>query len=167
MQPDEVDEWWLSVTDPAPVPPLFLQSPTEVNKEHNWWPGNNKTNNHLGENFLQNDVNNLHPGTDGFEKNEFDFDMLEGNSRVKPDKSTTRREDIPKLFLDDLEEDDGDGRRRKAAVNIQRWFRGWKTRKQLSGQNAVKELLSQKKMEKEKQVLSEQTEVHIHACSTK
>ncbi|KAL9956558.1 hypothetical protein ACROYT_G038050 [Oculina patagonica] len=158
LQPDEVDEWWLSVTDPAPVPPLFLQSPTEVNKEHNWWSGTNKTNNHVGENFLQNDVNNLTPGTDGFEKNVLDFDMLEGNSRVKPDKSTTRREDIPKLFLDDLEEDDGDSRRRKAAVNIQRWFRGWKTRKQLSGQNAVKELLSQKKMEKEKQVLSEQTE---------
>lgn len=114
----------------------------------------------MGDDFLQNDVNQSPHGTDGFDKNELDFVLLEGNSRVKLDKSTTRREDIPKLFLDDLLEDEGDRRRRKAAVNIQRWFRGWKTRKQLSGQNAVKQLLSQKKMEKEKQMFSEQTEVH-------
>ena len=138
-----------------------------MNKEHNWWPGTNKINNHVDEDFLQNDDNNLPTGTDGFHKNELDFDMVEGNSRVKPDKSTTRREDIPKLFLDDLLEDESDSRRRKAAVHIQRWFRGWKARKELSGQNAVKQLLSQKKIEKEKQVLSEQTEVHVYVCSIK
>ncbi|KAJ7372675.1 hypothetical protein OS493_017948 [Desmophyllum pertusum] len=158
LEPDEVDEWWLSVADPAPVPPLFLQSPTEVNKEHNWWPGTNKTTNHMDEDFLQNDVDNLPSGTNGFDQNDSDFRMLEGNSRIKPDKSTTGREGIPKLFLGDIvEPDEVDIRRKKAAVSIQRWFRGWRSRKQLSGQNAVKQLLSQKKMEKEKQMFSDHT----------
>lgn len=165
LQPDEVDEWWLSVADPTPVPPLFLQSPTELNKENDRWPGSNKTSNHVGEDFLLGDVSNARPVTNNFDQSDPDFDMLEGNSRIKPDKSTTRREDIPKLFLDDLLEDEGDSRRKKAAVSIQRWFRGWKTRKQLSGQNAVKELLSQKKVEKEKEMFgghtSMQTEVHL------
>jgi len=157
LQPDEVDEWWLSVADPTPVPPLFLQSPTELNKENDWWPGLNKTSNHVGEDFLLGDVSNARPVTNNFDQSDPDFDMLEGNSRIKPDKSTTRREDIPKLFLDDLLEDEGDSRRKKAAVSIQRWFRGWKTRKQLSGQNAVKELLIQKKMEKEKEMFGDHT----------
>ena len=159
LQPDEVDEWWLSVSDPAPVPPLFLQSPTELNKEHNWWPGDNKTSNHLGEDFLLSDVNNSQPVINNFDQSDPDFDVCEGNSRIKPDKSTARREDIPKLFLDDLLEDEGDSRCKKAAVNIQRWFRGWKARKQFSGQNAVKELLSQKKMEKEKEMFSNHTNI--------
>lgn len=146
------------MADPAPVPPLFLQSPTEVNKEHNWWPGTNKTTNHMDEDFLQNDVDNLPSGTNGFDQNDSDFRMLEGNSRIKPDKSTTGREGIPKLFLGDIvEPDEVDIRRKKAAVSIQRWFRGWRSRKQLSGQNAVKQLLSQKKMEKEKQMFSDHT----------
>lgn len=166
MQPDEVDEWWLSVADPAPVPPLFLQSPTEVNKERDWWPGTNETSNRVGEDFMLGDVNNARPVINNFDQSDLDFDMLEGKSGIKPDKSITRREDIPKLFLDDLLEDEGDSRRKKAAVNIQRWFRGWKTRKQLNGQNAVKELLSQKKMEKEKEMFSDytnmQTEVHVY-----
>lgn len=119
----------------------------------------------MGEDFLLGDVSNARPVTNNFDQSDPDFDMLEGNSRIKPDKSTTRREDIPKLFLDDLLEDESDSRRKKAAVSIQRWFRGWKTRKQLSGQNAVKELLSQKKMEKEKEMLGDhtsmQTEVHL------
>ena len=124
----------------------------------------------MGDEFLLGDVNNARPATNNFDQNDPDFDMLEGNSRIKPDKSTTRREDIPKLFLDDILEDEGDSRRKKAAVNIQRWFRGWKTRKQLSGQNAVKELLSQKKIEKEKEMFSDHTDmqtevkvqVHVH-----
>ena len=87
------------------------------------------------------------------EQNVSDFDLVEGNSRVKLDKSVSRRDDIPKLFLDDLIEDQSDSKRRRAAINIQRWFRGWKTRKELRGKNAVKELLSQKKIEKEKQIL--------------
>ena len=119
----------------------------------------------MGEDFPLGNVNNARPVTNNFDHHP-DFDMFEGNSRIKPDKSTTRREDIPKLFLDDLLEDEGDSRRKKAAVNIQRWFRGWKTRKQLSGQNAVKELLSQKKIEKEKEMFSDhtnmQTEVHVY-----
>ena len=122
----------------------------------------------MGEDFQLGDVNNARPFTNNFDQSYPGFDMLEGNSRIKPDKSTTGREDIPKLFLDDLLEDDGDSRRKKAAVNIQRWFRGWKTRKQLSGQNAVKELLSQKKMEKEKEMFSDhtnmQTEVRVYTC---
>ena len=125
----------------------------------------------MGDEFLLGDVNNARPATNNFDQNDPDFDILEGNARIKPDKSTTRREDIPKLFLDDILEDEGDSRRKKAAVNIQRWFRGWKTRKQLSGQNAVKELLSQKKMEKEKEMFSNHTDmqtevkvyVHVHA----
>lgn len=128
-----------------------------MDKEHNWWAGANKTSNHVNEDF--NDADNLRPGNNGFDQGDRDFNMLEGNSRIKPDKSTARREDIPKLFLGDLLEDDGDSKRRKAAVNIQRWFRGWKTRKQLSGQNAVKQLLSQKKMEKEKEMFSDHANV--------
>lgn len=49
-------------------------------------------------------------------------------------------------------------------MNIQRWFRGWRTRKQLSGQNAVKELLSQKKMEKEKDLFSDYTNMQTEVC---
>ena len=119
----------------------------------------------MGEDFQLGDVNNARPFTNNFDQSHPGFDMLEGNSKIKPDKSTTRREDIPKLFLDDLLEDEGDSRRKKAAVNIQRWFRGWKTRKQLIGQNAVKELLSQKKMEKKKEMFTDhtnkQTEVRV------
>lgn len=157
LQPGEVDEWWLSVTDPAPVPPLFLQSPTELNKEHDWWPGTSKASNRVGEDFIPGDYNNAQPVINNFYQSDPDFDVLEGNSRIKPDKSTSRREDVPKLFLDDLLEDEGDSRRKKAAVNIQRWFRGWKTRKQLSGQKTVKELLSHKKMEKEKEMFNDYT----------
>lgn len=120
----------------------------------------------MGEDFLLGDVNNARPVTNNLDQSDLDFDLLEGNSRIKPDKSTTRREDIPKLFLDDLLEDEGDSRRKKAAVDIQRWFRGWRARKQLSRQNAVKELLSQKKIEKETEMFSDhinmQTEVHVH-----
>ncbi|PFX32011.1 centrosomal protein of 131 kDa-like [Stylophora pistillata] len=155
VQPDEVDEWWLSASDPAPVPPLFLQSPTELDKKHNWWPGASKTSNHVDEDFFQIDINNLRPGNSGLDQNNLELNIFEGEARIKLDKSTARREDVPKLFLDDLVEDDGDRKRQKAAVNIQRWFRGWKSRKQLGGQNAVKQLLSQKKMEKEKQMVSD------------
>lgn len=161
VQPDEVDEWWLSASDPAPVPPLFLQSPTELDKKHNWWPGASKTSNHIDEDFLQNDINNLRPGNNGFDQNNLDLDIFEGEARLKVDKSTTKREDVPKLFLDELLEDEGEKKRRKAAVNIQRWFRGWKTRKQLRGQNAVKQLLSQKKTEKEKQMVSDHANVQM------
>lgn len=161
VQPDEVDEWWLSASDPAPVPPLFLQSPTELDKKHNWWPGASKTSNHIDEDFLQNDINNLRPGNNGFDQNNLDFDIFEGNARIKGDKSTTKREDVPKLFLDELLEDEAEKKRRKAAVNIQRWFRGWKTRKQLRGQSAVKQLLSQKKTEKEKQMVSDHANVQM------
>ena len=161
VQPDEVDEWWLSASDPAPVPPLFLQSPTELDKKHNWWPGASKTSNHIDEDFLQNDINNLRPGNNGFDQNNLDFDIFEGDARIKGDKSTTKREDVPKLFLDELLEDEAEKKRRKAAVNIQRWFRGWKTRKQLRGQSAVKQLLSQKKTEKEKQMVSDHANVQM------
>ena len=137
-----------------------------MNKERDWWPGTNETSNCVGEDFMLGDVNNARPVINNFDQSDPDFDVLEGKSGIKPDKSTTRREDIPKLFLDDLLEDEGDSKRKKAAVNIQRWFRGWKTRKQFSGQNAVKELLSQKKMEKEKEMFSDytnmQTEVHVY-----
>lgn len=164
LQPGEVDEWWLSVTDPAPVPPLFLQSPTELNKEHDWWPGTSKASNRVGEDFISGDYNNAQPVINNFYQSDPDFDVLEGNSRIKPDKSTSRREDVPKLFLDDLLEDEGDSRRKKAAVNIQRWFRGWKTRKQLSGQKTVKELLSHKKMEKEKEMFNDYTNMQTEVC---
>lgn len=158
VQPDEVDEWWLSASDPAPVPPLFLQSPTELDKKHNWWPGASKTSNHIDEDFLQNDINNMRPGNNGFDQNNLDLDIFEGKARIKVDKS---REDVPKLFLDELLEDEGEKKQRKAAVNIQRWFRGWKTRKQLRGQNAVRQLLSQKKTEKEKQMVSDHANVQM------
>lgn len=118
----------------------------------------------MGEDFILGDVNNAQPVINNFGQSDPDFNVLEGNSRIKPDKSTTRREDIPKLFLDDLLEDEGDSRRKKAAVNIQRWFRGWRTRKQLSGQNAVKELLSQKKMEKERDMFSDYTNMQTEVC---
>lgn len=157
LEPDEVEEWWQALSDPAPVPPLFLQSPTESNKEHNWWPGTHNTSNHVEMEFLQNDIGNLHTATNNLDQNVTDFEVVEGNSRIKPDKLVPRREDIPKLFLDDLLEDEGESKCRKAAVNIQRWYRGWKTRKELRGQNAVKQLLSQKKLEKEKQIFSEPT----------
>ena len=154
IEPDEVEEWWQTLSDPAPVSPLLLQSPTEAGKEHNWWPGAHKTSNHIGEHFLQNNADNLETATNNLEANVTDFNLVEGNLRNKPDKSVSRREDIPKLFLDDLLEDEGESKRRRAAMNIQRWYRGWKTRKELSGQTAVKQLLSQKKLEKEKQMFS-------------
>ena len=157
LEPDEVEEWWQAMNDPAPVPPLFLQSPTESNKEHHWWPDMHKTSNHIDEDFQENNLNNLQTLTDNLDQNVTDFDLVEGNTRIKPDKSAPRRDDIPKLFLDDLLEDEGESKRKKAAVNIQRWYRGWKTRKELSGQNAVKQLLSQKKLEKEKQMLGDST----------
>lgn len=154
IEPDEVEEWWQTMSDPAPVPPLFLQSPTEPSKEHDWWPGTHKSSNHIGEDFLQNGSNNLDAATNDLDVNVTDFNLVEGNLRIKPDKLVSRREDVPKLFLDDLLEDEGESKRRRAAVNIQRWYRGWKTRKELSGQSAVKQLLSQKKLEKEKQMFS-------------
>ena len=147
------------MSDPAPVPPLFLQSPTESNKEHSWWPGAHKTSNHVDDGFLQNNVVNLHTVTNDQDQNVTDFDLIKGNSKIKPNKSITKRDDIPKLFLDDLLEDEVEIKRRKAAVNIQRWYRGWKTRKELSGQDAVKKLLSQKKLEKEKQMVLVKSEV--------
>ena len=152
IEPDEVEEWWQAMSDPAPVPPLFLQSPTESNKEHNWWPGNSKASNHVNEDFLHNDDHNLNASANEVDHGVMDFDLVEGDSRIKSDKLITRREDVPKLYLDDLLEDDGESKRRRAAVNIQRWFRGWKTRKELSRQTAVKELLSQKKLEREKEL---------------
>lgn len=141
------------MSDPAPVPPLLLQSPVESQKGLNWLSVTHNTNNHFGGDSAQNDVDNQMVFFASMEQNVSDFDLVEGNSRVKLDKSVSRRDDIPKLFLDDLIEDQSDSKRRRAAINIQRWFRGWKTRKELRGKNAVKELLSQKKIEKEKQIL--------------
>ncbi|XP_073245130.1 centrosomal protein of 131 kDa-like isoform X1 [Porites lutea] len=158
LEPDEVEEWWQALSDPAPVPPLFLQSPTESSREHNWWTGAHNTSNQADKNFLQDDVDNLQTVTNNLDHNITDFDMVEGNSRIKPNRSISKRDDIPKLFLDELIEDESESKRRKAAVNIQRWYRGWKTRKQLNGQNAIKQLLSQKKSEKETQLFSEKTE---------
>lgn len=141
------------MSDPAPVPPLLLQSSVESQKGLTWLPGTHNTSNHFGGDSVQNDVDNQMVFFASMEQNVSDFDLVEGNSRVKLDKSVSRRDDIPKLFLDDLIEDQSDSKRRRAAINIQRWFRGWKTRKELRGKNAVKELLSQKKIEKEKQIL--------------
>ena len=144
------------MSDPAPVPPLFLQSPSESKNEHSWWPGTHKTSNHIDGDFLQNDLDNLTGPVDSVDQNATDFTLTEeGIPWVKPDKSVSRRNDIPKLFLDDLLEDDTDKKRKRAAINIQRWFRGWKTRKDLSGKDAVKELLKQKKIEKENQIMSD------------
>ncbi|KAK2557238.1 Centrosomal protein of 131 kDa [Acropora cervicornis] len=153
IEPDDVEEWWKTLSDPAPVPPLLLQSPVESQKGLNWLSVTHNTSNHFGEGSAQNDVDNQMVFFASMEQNVSDFDLVEGNSRVKLDKSVSRRDDIPKLFLDDLIEDQSDSKRRRAAINIQRWFRGWKTRKELRGKNAVKELLSQKKIEKEKQIL--------------
>ena len=154
IEPDEVEEWWKTLSDPAPVPPLLLQSPTESQKGLNWLSVTHNTSNHVDGDSTQNDVDNQMACFASMEQNVSDFDLIEGTSRVKPDKSVSRRDDIPKLFLDDLVEDQSDSKRRRAAINIQRWFRGWKTRKELSGKNAVKELLSQKKIEKEKQIFN-------------
>lgn len=159
LEPDEVEEWWQALSDPAPVPPLFLQSPTESSREHNWWTGAHNTSNQADKNFTQDDVDNLRTVTNNLDHNITDFDMVEGNSRIKPNRSISKRDDIPKLFLDELIEDESESKRRKAAVNIQRWYRGWKTRKELHGQNAIKQLLSQKKSEKETQLFSAKTEV--------
>ena len=159
LEPDEVEEWWQALSDPAPVPPLFLQSPTESSCEHNWWTGAHNASNQADNNFPQDDVDNLRTVTNNLDHNITDFDMVEGNSRIKPNRSISKRDDIPKLFLDDLIEDESERKRRKAAVNIQRWYRGWKTRKELNGQNAIKQLLSQKKSEKETQLFSAKTEV--------
>lgn len=153
IEPDDVEEWWKTLSDPAPVPPLLLQSPVESQKGLTWLSGTHNTSNHFGGDSAQNDVDNQMVFFASMEQNVSDFDLVEGNSRVKLDKSVSRRDDIPKLFLDDLIEDQSDSKRRRAAINIQRWFRGWKTRKELRGKNAVKELLSQKKIEKEKQIL--------------
>lgn len=153
IEPDDVEEWWKTLSDPAPVPPLLLQSSVESQKGLNWLSVTHNTNNHFGGDSAQNDVDNQMVFFASMEQNVSDFDLVEGNSRVKLDKSVSRRDDIPKLFLDDLIEDQSDSKRRRAAINIQRWFRGWKTRKELRGENAVKELLSQKKIEKEKQIL--------------
>lgn len=156
IEPDEVEEWWQAMSDPAPVPPLFLQLPSESRNEHSWWPGTHKTSNHIDGDFLQNDLDNLTGPVDSVDQNATDFTLTEeGIPWVKPDKSVSRRNDIPKLFLDDLLEDDTDKKRKRAAINIQRWFRGWKTRKDLSGKDAVKELLKQKKIEKENQIMSD------------
>lgn len=152
IEPDEVEEWWKTLSDPAPVPPLLLQSPVESQKGLNWLSVTHNTSNHFGGDSAQNDVDNQMILFASMEQNVSDFDLVEGTSRVKLDKSVSRRDDIPKLFLDDLIEDQSDSKRRRAAINIQRWFRGWKTRKELRGRNAVKELLSQKKTEKEKQI---------------
>lgn len=153
IEPDDVEEWWKTLSDPAPVPPLLLQSSVESQKGLTWLSGTHNTSNHFGGDSAQNDVDNQMVFFASMEQNVSDFDLVEGNSRVKLDKSVSRRDDIPKLFLDDLIEDQSDSKRRRAAINIQRWFRGWKTRKELRGKNAVKELLSQKKIEKEKQIL--------------
>ena len=159
LAPDEVEEWWQALSDPTPVPPLFLQSPTESSREHNWLTGAHNTSNQADKNLLQDDVDNLQTVTNNLDHNITDFDMVEGNSRIKPNRSISKRDDIPKLFLDDLNEDESESKRRKAAVNIQRWYRGWKIRKELHGQNAIKQLLSQKKSEKETQLFSAKTEV--------
>ena len=143
MQPVEVDDWWLTVGDPAPVPPLLLNSPTDLDKKQHWWPGSNKDIDHLKEDVLVNNKSwNVQIGTDN-------------NSLPKSNPADFHgRKDIPSLFLDELLEDEVEVKQRKAAaVNIQRWFRGFRARKKLKGHSAIKQLLTEKKNEKEKQTM--------------
>ena len=72
------------------------------------------------------------------------------NTKPQDSRHASYKSDIPKLegILDDSS---ADLRQHKAAVTIQRWVRGWIVRRQAS-HYALKELLSRKKQEKEKQM---------------
>jgi hypothetical protein len=75
----------------------------------------------------------------------------EGTKKEKAEEEA-KQSPVPKLAFGNLMEDEPISTKKNAAVVIQKWFRGWSVRRK-TGKSAVKHLLGQKKLDKERQSL--------------
>ena len=67
------------------------------------------------------------------------------------DQGESKESPVPKLKFGNLSEDDlGSVKQNTAAITIQKWYRGWSVRRKM-GRSAVKHILGQKKLQKERQ----------------
>ncbi|XP_031573058.1 centrosomal protein of 131 kDa-like [Actinia tenebrosa] len=148
---EDIDDWWPGSNHVPKVPPLHnLISPSEE-KDYNWWDNLNDDQPHdAAQNHWPKDMQH-DPLVDALndmlnspanEGNKNDHGIIEGESKESP---------VPKLKFGNLSEDDsGSVKQNAAAIMIQKWYRGWSVRRK-TGKSAVKRILGQKKVQKERQ----------------